>query len=199
MTLPNKLTLLRILLAPLFAVAVFWNNPWAYLAAFILLTLAALTDLIDGHIARKTNSHSAFGRFADPLADKLYVLTALFSFVALGAAPLWPVLLILWREMIVTTLRAYASHRGVEVPSSKLGKAKTMLQMIAVLAILAHLTLRSLLPHLGIAWGEGLDYWWSVADYALLGIAAAQALISGIVYIWNAREVIASGLHGDEK
>ncbi|HUT98993.1 MAG TPA: CDP-diacylglycerol--glycerol-3-phosphate 3-phosphatidyltransferase [bacterium] len=198
MTLPNRLTLVRIALAPLFVVAVAVGHFYAYLAALVLLALAALTDLADGRIARKTGTRSAFGEFADPLADKLFVVTALVSFAAVDAVPWWLALIVVWRELIVTTLRAYAAHRGVDIPPSRLGKAKTLLQMIAVLAVLAYLTARAGFPVLGWEWNEILDRVCRIIYLAILGLSVAQTLLSGAQYLWNARKLLRSGVEGEE-
>jgi CDP-diacylglycerol--glycerol-3-phosphate 3-phosphatidyltransferase len=198
MTLPNKLTLVRIGLAPLFVVAVALSHFYAYLAALVLLALAALTDLADGRIARKTGTRSAFGEFADPLADKLFVVTALVSFAAVDAVPWWLALIVIWRELLVTSLRAYAAHRGVDIPPSKLGKAKTLLQMVAVLAVLAYLTARAGFPVLGGEWTEGLDRVCRIIYLAILGLCVVQTVVSGVHYIWNARKLLRGGIRGEE-
>jgi CDP-diacylglycerol--glycerol-3-phosphate 3-phosphatidyltransferase len=198
MTLPNGLTLARIVLAPLFVVAVAVGHFYAYLAALVVLGLAALTDLADGRIARKTGTRSAFGEFADPLADKLFVVTALVSFAAVEAVPWWLVLIVIWRELLVTTLRAYAAHRGVSVPPSRLGKAKTLLQMVAVLAVLAYLTARAGSPVLGWGWGGGLDHVCRIVYLAILGLSVAQTVLSGAHYLWNARKLLRGGIGGEE-
>ncbi|MCK4594288.1 CDP-diacylglycerol--glycerol-3-phosphate 3-phosphatidyltransferase [bacterium] len=199
MTLPNKLTLLRIALTPLFVAAVLVGHFFTYLAALLILTLAAITDLIDGRIARKTGTRSAFGEFADPFADKLFVITALVSFIVVDAVPWWVVLIVIWRELIVTTLRAYAAHRGATIPVSRLGKAKTLLQMIAVLTVLAYLTARSGFPYFGLEWGALLDHWCRIFYLAVLGISVAQTTLSGAQYLYNSRELLSRGLGGEEK
>ncbi|MCX7021220.1 MAG: CDP-diacylglycerol--glycerol-3-phosphate 3-phosphatidyltransferase [bacterium] len=198
MTLPNRLTLFRIALAPLFVVAVAFGHFYAYLAALLLLALAALTDLADGRIARKTETRSAFGEFADPLADKLFVVTALVSFAAVEAVPWWLALIVIWRELIVTTLRAYAAHRGVDIPPSRLGKAKTLMQMVAVLAVLAYLTARAGFPVLGWEWKESLDLGFRIAYLVILGLSVAQTVLSGALYLCNARKLLRSGIEGKE-
>jgi CDP-diacylglycerol--glycerol-3-phosphate 3-phosphatidyltransferase len=196
--LPNRLTLLRMALAPLFVAAVVVGHFYAYLAALVLLGLAALTDLADGRIARKTGTKSAFGEFADPLADKLFVVTALVSFIVAGAVPWWLVLIVVWRELVVTTLRAYAAHRGVLVPVSRLGKAKTLLQMIAVLTVLAYLTTRAGFVQFGLVWGEVLDRWCRIGYLAVLGVSVAQTTLSGAHYLYKARRLIRSGYEAEE-
>jgi len=198
MTLPNRLTLVRIGLAPLFVVAVVLGHFYAYLAALVLLVLVALTDLADGRIARKTGTRSAFGEFADPLADKLFVVTALLSFAAVDAVPWWLALIVIWRELLVTTLRAYAAHRDVDIPPSKLGKAKTLLQMVAVLAVLAYLTARAGIPVLGGEWNADLDRVCRIIYLAILGLSVAQTVLSGTHYFWNARRLLRSGIRGEE-
>ena len=106
MNLPNKLTMLRILLIPVFMVFIEWDSlPGHILWAFVIFVAASLTDFVDGYIARKNNMVTDFGKFMDPLADKILVTAALVYFIPLGLAPAWVVILILAREFLVTSLR----------------------------------------------------------------------------------------------
>lgn len=204
MTLPNKLTLARIALTPLFVVALALGGPLWWSVALGLGLLAALTDLVDGRLARKHDARSAFGEFADPLADKLFVLSALITLAAVEYAPgqpvvpFWLTLVILWRELLVTGLRAYAAHRNRSVPASRLGKAKTLLQMIAVLLVTALLALRAHLAERGLLWDAEVDGWCRVAYLALLGLAVLQSLVSGVDYLVRAGALLRSGVKGED-
>lgn len=133
MNLPNKLTMLRIILIPVF-IAVLMLGHW-YTAAVIFI-LASATDALDGHIARKNNMITNFGKIMDPLADKLLVTSALVCLVELGTIPAWMVIVILAREFIITGLRAVAAGEGVIIAAGKSGKLKTILQMTALSLIL---------------------------------------------------------------
>lgn len=204
MTLPNKLTLLRMALTVPFTACLALGGTGLYVAALALALIAALTDLVDGIVARRRDSGSAFGRFADPLADKLFVAGALVTFAVVEHAPgtplvpCWIALVVIWRELLVTALRAYAAHRGVEVPSSKLGKAKTLLQMTAVVAVVAFLAVRALVVEAGGAWSPELDRVCRIVYLSLVGLAALQSLVSGVDYLIRGRALIRSGLEAEE-
>ena len=139
MNLPNKLTLLRVFMIPLFVVLLLLqkgeNSALRYIATFIFI-LAALTDTLDGYIARKYNLITNFGKFMDPLADKLLVCSALICFIELDLIPAWIVLVIIAREFIISGFRLVASDAGVVIAASKWGKFKTISQMIAVILLL---------------------------------------------------------------
>ena len=139
MNLPNKLTILRVILIPVFVIfmlvpmGISWQK-WIALSIFVI---ASLTDLADGKIARKYNLITTFGKFADPLADKLLVCAALICFVSLGQMPAWIVIVIISREFIVSGLRLVAVGQGVVIAASSWGKVKTTFQMIMVIMLLA--------------------------------------------------------------
>lgn len=133
MNLPNKLTMLRIILIPIFIVVLMTG--YYYISAVIFI-VAAVTDALDGHIARKYNLITNFGKIMDPLADKLLVISALICLVELGDVAGWMVIVILAREFIVTGLRTVAAAEGVVIAAGWSGKLKTVLQMIAIPALL---------------------------------------------------------------
>lgn len=125
MNLPNKLTMLRILLIPVFMVFVEWDSlPGHILWAFVIFVAASLTDFVDGYIARKNNMVTDFGKFMDPLADKILVTAALVYFIPLGLAPAWVVILILAREFLVTSLRLIAAGKGIVIAADKWANIK---------------------------------------------------------------------------
>lgn len=140
MNIPNILTLLRIILIPVFVLVLLIKIPYGdYIAAFIFI-IAALTDSLDGYLARKWKQITKLGIILDPLADKLLITAALISLVELGRIPGWIAIVILGREFAVSGLRAIKAEEGVIIPASKWGKAKTVSQIIAVLlVILEHL------------------------------------------------------------
>ena len=139
MNLPNKLTILRVLLIPVFVVFLFGADmigPWSVYAALAVFVIASLTDLLDGKIARKYNLVTNFGKFMDPLADKLLVTSALICFVSMGRMPAWVVLIIIAREFIISGFRLVASDAGVVIAASYWGKIKTTVQMITIIFML---------------------------------------------------------------
>lgn len=142
MNLPNKLTMMRVLLIPVFVIALLvptgliWQK-WIALAIFVI---ASLTDLADGKIARKYNLVTNFGKFMDPLADKLLVCAALVCLVSLERIPAWVVIIIISREFIVSGLRLIAVDQGVVIAASMWGKVKTVFQMTMIILLLADIT-----------------------------------------------------------
>ncbi|MCR5517639.1 MAG: CDP-diacylglycerol--glycerol-3-phosphate 3-phosphatidyltransferase [Lachnospiraceae bacterium] len=136
MNLPNKLTILRVLLIPVFLLCLL--NEYNILA-LIIFVIASLTDMLDGKIARKYNLVTNFGKFMDPLADKLLVSSALISFVGLGRMPIWIVVVIISREFIISGFRLVAADKGVVIAASMWGKVKTVTQMVMIIVLLCEL------------------------------------------------------------
>lgn len=141
MNLPNKLTVLRVIMIPFFVFFMLVPvageaNKWIALAIFVV---ASLTDLLDGHIARKNNLVTNFGKFMDPLADKLLVCSALICLVELMKIPSWIVIIIIAREFIISGFRLIASDNGVVIAASYWGKFKTTFQMLMICLMIADL------------------------------------------------------------
>ena len=136
MNLPNALTVSRFVLAAVFMASLSVPFPGAPLAAVILFGVAALTDALDGHLARKVYGCSAFGKLMDPLADKVLTAAAFIGFVELGIMPAWMVTLIIAREMMVTGLRLLAIDKRVVLAAGTWGKQKTIWQMVFISAVL---------------------------------------------------------------
>lgn len=150
MNIPNKITLSRIFLIPIFIILLsvpfnwgVWDIgesflPVSHLVAAILFIVASTTDWVDGYYARKYNLVTNLGKFLDPLADKLLVATALILLVELGLAPAWVTIIIISREFAITGLRLVAAGEGVVLAAGSMGKLKTATQMIAIAALLLH-------------------------------------------------------------
>ncbi len=139
MNLPNKLTLLRVLMIPFFVVFMLWNivgdmSKWIALSIFIL---ASMTDWLDGYLARKNNLVTNFGKFMDPLADKLLVCAAMICLIQLEKLSAWIVIIIISREFIISGFRLIASDKGVVIAASYWGKFKTVFQMIMIILLIA--------------------------------------------------------------
>ena len=139
MNLPNKLTVLRVIMIPFFVAALLYdggaNQNMRYVAAAIFI-IASLTDMLDGKIARKYNLVTNFGKFMDPLADKLLVCSALICMIELRELPAWMVIIIISREFIISGFRLVASDNGVVIAASYWGKFKTTFQMIGVVLLI---------------------------------------------------------------
>ena len=148
MNLPNKLTILRIIMIPFFVLFMLLdggaNQTYRYIAAVIFI-VASFTDLLDGKIARKYNLVTNFGKFMDPLADKLLVCSGLICFVGLGALPAWFVIIIISREFIISGFRLVASDNGVVIAASYWGKFKTVSQMIMSVLLIVNIPSLSIL------------------------------------------------------
>ncbi len=133
MNLPNKLTLLRVILVPVFIVFMTVNTLWANIAGLIIFIIASLTAMLDGKIARARNLVSDFGKFADPLADKMLTTAAFLIFMQKGIIGAWPVFIILVREFAVSGIRLVAAASGEVIAASFWGKFKTVTQMISII------------------------------------------------------------------
>ena len=138
MNLPNKLTILRVLMIPFFVLFMLWDitgaaDKWIAAAIFIV---ASLTDMLDGKIARKYNLVTNFGKFMDPLADKLLVSAAMICLVEMGRLPAWVVIVIISREFIISGFRLIASDNGVVIAASYWGKFKTVFQMAMIIVLI---------------------------------------------------------------
>ena len=139
MNLPNKLTTLRVIMIPFFVFFLLWQNGenrTFRIIALALFIIASLTDLLDGKIARKYNLVTNFGKFMDPLADKLLVCSALICLIELNALPAWMVIVIISREFIISGFRLIASDNGVVIAASYWGKFKTTFQMVSVVLLI---------------------------------------------------------------
>jgi CDP-diacylglycerol---glycerol-3-phosphate 3-phosphatidyltransferase len=171
-TLPNGITLVRIVLTPLlFALPWYHGRSWSLIIGVSFL-LVSLTDLLDGYLARRHGQVTRIGKLLDPLADKLLVMTALFMLVAVNRIPDWGlplVVAILGREFAVTGLRGMAGAQGVVIAASNLGKWKTGFQIAALTALLIHWPLLGLPAH--------------EIGMVLLGIATALTIASGYAYL----------------
>ncbi len=139
MNLPNKLTIIRICMIPFFVAALLWDHGTSRelrILAGVIFVAASLTDLLDGKIARKYNLVTDFGKFMDPLADKLLVCSALICLIELGQLPAWIVIIIISREFIISGFRLVAADNGVVIAASYWGKFKTTFQMLAVILLI---------------------------------------------------------------
>jgi len=138
MNLPNILTLARVAAVPVVLVLLVFESKSNCFWATVVFSLAAITDWLDGYLARKLEIVTVLGKFLDPLADKLVVMAALIMLIPLDRVPAWAVFLVLAREIIITGLRSIASSEGIVIAASSLGKYKTIFQMVAIIGLLLH-------------------------------------------------------------
>ena len=195
MNLANKLTMLRVLLVPVFIIFMIIDSFWANIIALLIFIAASITDYFDGAIARKQNTITTLGIFLDPLADKLLVTSAFISFVGIYTlnVPAWMVICIIAREFIITGLRSIAASKNIIIPASMAGKVKTTSQMIAIITILVILIVNSAiikfyfntpydLVEIG-GWQQVLGLILIYAPYWLMLIATIFTLYSGVSYL----------------
>ncbi|MCP4228617.1 MAG: CDP-diacylglycerol--glycerol-3-phosphate 3-phosphatidyltransferase [bacterium] len=187
----NVLTVLRMLLAPVFLFFLLRGTTTDILIALAVFLVGIITDILDGYLARKLDCVSNFGKFMDPLADKLLVLSAFITFAVTGWITLWIVLVFVLRELFIMGFRVLAAGRGIYIYASNWGKWKAGFQMATVIAFLALGYIR-LLPATGIT-GK-LSIVLHYGSHAVLYIALALTLFSGALYLWRNRQVIKSGL-----
>ena len=172
MTLPNKLTIIRVCLIPFFVAALLFdhgNNYTMRIVANVLFIVASLTDLFDGKIARKYNLVTNFGKFMDPLADKLLVCSALICLIELGQLPAWVVIIIISREFIISGFRLVAADNGVVIAASYWGKFKTTFQMAAVILMIFNIPALTLVTNIVVVIAVALTII-SLVDYVAKNI-----------------------------
>ena len=177
MNLPNKLTIFRVILVPVFLI--FLLGPfgyWSNIVAAIVFIVASATDMLDGYIARKYNMITNFGKFMDPLADKLLVCSAMICLIPSGKLPTAIVIVIIAREFIISGFRLVASDNGIVIAANYWGKFKTVSQMAMIIVLIADL-------------GGAFD----LIGQILIWLALALTIISLIDYVWTNRQVLTQG------
>lgn len=184
MNLPNRLTIARLLLAAVFVVCFSIDFPLRFTAAFLVFVLAAVTDWLDGEIARRHNLITDFGKLMDPLADKILTAAAFISLSAFHAIPPWAVVLIISREFLITGLRSLAASKGIVLPAERLGKHKTSWQIATILYFLLLLAIRE---HADPAW---LPDAWAAGLTVLVPITVLLSVYSGIAYLVKNRSLL---------
>ena len=184
MNTPNKLTIFRILMVPfLVFFLMFRGIAHNALISLILFSIASITDLLDGYLARKHEIITNFGKFLDPLADKMLVTSVLICFVELGLASAVAVVIIIAREFMVTSLRLVASDKGVVIPANIWGKLKTNTQIAAIIVIL-------LLQELNYVGWIGASAPLNTINAVCVWIACAATVASGIQYMWAGKKYL---------
>ncbi len=176
MNLANKLTVLRIMLVPIFLRCAILDTTTTNIIALSIFIIASATDKLDGYIARSRNQITNFGKFMDPLADKLLVTCALILLVEKGIVAAWVVVVIIAREFIVSGLRTLAASQGVVIAASNWGKLKTVIQMIAIIMGL-----------LSLVYNPG---WLNVTTQVTIYLAAVVTIGSGVDYFIKGKDII---------
>lgn len=191
MNLPNKLTVLRMILVPFFVFFLLADFiPHNYIIALAIFGIASYTDHLDGKIARRDHLITNFGKLMDPLADKVMVLSALICFAAMGHTNPWFVILIMFRELSVDGLRLVASAEGKVIAANKWGKAKTVTQIVAIIAVMFFQYILQLGGMGLFPVGAGLVTALHWVGEAFMAVATVMALISGVIYFRDNRDAI---------
>lgn len=196
MTLPNKMTLGRLLASPLlFLLILFYDDPLSRILAFVVFLGAALTDFYDGYLARKYGDETNFGKVVDPLADKFLLSAAFIAFYLLSdevtrEIGLWVLVVILGREGIIMGFRYYSLHRGRVISTSRLAKAKTLTQNFFIGSVLVRLVHHSIGERYPLFSFTGFDGFHQDLNTLSLWIVLFLTITSGLFYVWRNRHVV---------
>lgn len=179
------------IMVPFFVLALLWPFPHHYLVALALFGIASYTDHLDGKLARKYHQITDFGKFMDPLADKILVISALVCFVSLGLCDVWLVLLIIAREFMVTSIRLVAAGKGTVIAANNWGKIKTVSQIVAICVILLLQYIGELgsLELVQFVNQDLLMLFWAIGEI-FLAVATFFAVLSGLVYLKQNWDVV---------
>lgn len=183
MNLPNKLTIFRIILTPVFLFLILSNIEHHFLFGLIVFAIASATDFLDGKIARKNKIVTVFGQLADPVADKILTTAALLAFMKFDLCNIWIIMIVLLREFTITSFRLVATAQGVVIPANIYGKMKTVSQMVFSIAVMVLSEIKDcgMLPD---SFPVGL------ISNGLLWITALLCVISGIIYVKQSIKII---------
>ncbi len=185
LNLPNKLTLLRIILTLIFIVLILQSGLIPKIAAALVFLIASLTDFLDGYYAKKHNVVTNFGKLMDPIADKFLMLAAFFIFTLLHAIPTWMFVVILIREVTITVMRLIAISKGKVLAAERTGKYKTIFQIVAVSVILLYLIFQETV--LASTWPSTVFVYWGWVINILMGVVVVLTLGSGIKYLLDVK------------
>jgi len=183
MNISNKLTITRIGLTFVFMIFLFSNGLTAKILALVTFSIACWTDFLDGYLARKRNEISDFGKFMDPLADKILVVSALLAFVEMNLVPAWIVLIIVFREFVITGLRLTALARGTNVAAEAVGKYKTVAQMVSIYVVLFFIVFRESSTSIFGFWNENMESLLRGIIFYMMLFTGILTFVSGVSYI----------------
>jgi len=190
MNIANRLTMLRIFLTFVFMFFLFCHGFWFKVLSFAIFIFAALSDFLDGFLAQKRNMITDFGRLMDPIADKILVLAAFAAFVQMQLIDAWMFVIIVSREILITSLRLFALNKGKVLSATRAGKHKTVSQMLVIFLILAFIVLKeAMLAY--YTWNPGWEKIFQQGIYILMLLTVTLTLYSGLSYLWENRKIIA--------
>jgi len=189
MNLANRLTMSRILLTFVFMFFLFCNGLWPKAISLAVFILAALSDYFDGMIAQRRNMVTDFGRLMDPIADKILVLAAFAAFVQLQLIDAWMFVIIVSREILITSMRLFALNKGKVLSAARAGKHKTVLQMVVIFTILGFILLKEIVLKY-YTWNPAWEKVFRQGIFFLMLVTVGLTLYSGLSYLWQNRKVI---------
>ena len=187
---PNILTFARIIITPFYLLAITSENlPHRFLIACVIFSIGAITDALDGHLARKNNQITNFGKFLDPIADKVLTTSALLAFMSMGLCSIWIVMIVLTREFAIASVRMIAATSGVVIPANIWGKVKTVTQMVFTILIMllgeAYYITENQYSEIFLKLPD-----LSIVSSGLLWITAILTVVSGVIYLVDSRKII---------
>ena len=187
---PNKLTIARMVITPVFLALIMWESlPHRFLIATLVYSLAAVTDAIDGKLARKNNQITNFGKLLDPIADKVLTTSALLAFMVMDLCNIWIVMIVLTREFTIASIRMIAAAGGVVIPANIWGKIKTVSQMTFTIVIMLLGEVYSILAAYNPVWYGKMPALALISNI-LLWITAVLTVVSGVIYVIDSKKVI---------
>ena len=190
MNLCNQLTLSRLFLTMVFVGVISSHLPWGITIALAIFALASLTDWLDGHLARRYDLCTNFGRLMDPLVDKILVAAAFICLIPFHAFPSWVVIVIISRDFLITGLRLLAGEQGILLSAEKLGKHKTAWQLITILFYLVLLSIHEVYTNMIGYQPHWIHFLWTAIGPLLVGVTLLLTVYSGIAYLWNNRKLL---------
>jgi len=185
----NRLTVLRIILTFVFMFFLFCHGLWAKALSLAIFIFAALSDFFDGRIAHQRNMVTDFGKLMDPIADKILVLAAFTAFVQMQLIDAWMFVIIVSREILITSLRLFVLNKGKVLSATKAGKHKTVSQMVVIFYILGFIVLKEVMLAF-FTWNPAWENFFRNSVYILMLLTVGLTLYSGLYYLWENRKVI---------
>ena len=192
MNIANRITMLRIVLTIFFMLFLLWWPKiwWSKVISLLIFTFAALSDWLDGMIAKRKNMVTDFGKLMDPIADKILVLAAFGAFLQLQIINVWMFMVIISREILITSLRLFALNKGKVLSASTEGKHKTVSQMVVIFLILGFIVFQEVMKRF-FTWNPNWDSFFKGGVYTLMVVTVGLTLYSGLSYLWDNRKIIA--------
>jgi len=189
MNIANKITMFRIVLTFVFMIFLSFQGLWPKIISLLVFICAAISDYLDGRIARKRNMSTDFGKLMDPIADKILVLAAFAAFVQMQLIKDWMFMIIVSREILITSLRLFALNKGKVLSSGKIGKHKTFSQMVIIFLILGFIVFKEVMLNVS-TWNPAWEKFFRQGIDVFMWFIVGLTIYSGFSYLWDNRKVI---------